>query len=324
MVANVFSPAQITAARYGREIVPYTWGPALLPKGTTTVFDVSSWTGPNSPDKIVALVWVAATQNAGVQLVWNYDGQQSNAGQGYTDAMQAGLVPAQINAWAANRLALQIVNSSGAAIANFQLNYAVMVWELPTSYDDLLGYAPSAEDTLLLNSLPAAKDGTTAAQQLAQLVNKGTLPIAWVETYNHLWANRRLPDPPNSVPRHVTTASALLPSSFTVPIPTGTVGVLEEIGFEGQPAGVLLTVDRDLDTAYVSVNAAAIARTDDAPMAAWVPATSSFTFNVSGGVGTYALYPKVRLYGLSELLALQLGTAKTPAINYGKVRSGFQ
>jgi hypothetical protein len=319
----IFELKQIQVARYGRETVPYTWGPATLLSGATPIFDISDWNPGDETDKIVVLDSIAATQNANVQLLVSYDGQQWDPAQGWTDAMPKGLVPIAVNAWAARRLALS-VNNTGAAIPNFQLNYTVTVWKLPISYEQMLGYAPSQADMDLLASLPADANGTTAAAQLTALLQKGTQPISWVRTLDALFYNRRLPDLGVAVPRHVTTASALFPSSFNMRVPPGQVGVLEGIGFEGQPASVVLSIDRDSDIGYVQVNAAAIARSDDMPLGAWVPATDHFTFNVSGAVGTFTMYPIVRAYKLSDLLAIHLGIQKTPATSYAKVGVGLQ
>jgi hypothetical protein len=322
-VGAVFERKQVDLARYGRELVPYTWGPATLPAGQTPVFDVSDWNPGDSTDKVVVLTSLAATQNAGVQLLWSYDGQQSDQAQGWTDAMPAGLQPMRINAWATRRLALTVNNTTGAPIANFQLNYTVLVWRVPTAWERMLGYPSSDEDLHLLASLPN-QDGTPAAAALDQLIQKGTLPIAWERTFDALFRNRRLPDLPGAVPRHVTTASATRPSSFSLRVPSGAVAILEGIAVEGQPAGVVVAVDRDNDAGYVQVNAAAIARADDAPLEAFVPATDHFTFNVSGAAGTFAVRPVVGLYKLSDLMAIHLGIQTTPQVSYAKVRSGFQ
>jgi hypothetical protein len=323
-VGAVFERKQIDLARYGRELVPYTWGPATLPAGQTPIFDVSDWNPGDSTDKVVVLTSLAATQNAGVQLLWSYDGQQSDQAQGWTDAMPAGLRPMRINAWAARRLALTVNNATGAPIANFQLNYTVLVWRLPTSWEKMLGYQPSDEDLQLLSSLPN-QDGTPAPAALDQLLRKGTQPIAWERTWDALFANRRLPDFPAAVPRHVTTSSATqqvyLPS---LRVPAGTVAILRGIGVEGQPAGVVVMIDRDNDAGYVQVNAAAIARADDEPLEAFVPATDHLALSVSGAVGTFAVRPIVELYKLSDLMAIHLGIQTTPQVSYAKVRSGLQ
>lgn len=317
----VFDIGQVERARYGRETQVYTWGPAALPAGQTTVFDVSQW-NKGGTDKIVVLEAVAATQNTNVQLVWSYDGQQSNIAQGWTDALRAGLRPNPVRAVAANRIALTINNQSGAVVNNFQLNYWITVWSIPAAYRLLLGYELTPQDEAALAQLPP-QDGQSPLQQIQALIRKGTLPIAWDRQLDALWKNRRVADVGGFVPHHVMTANATAPATFSVRVPQGHVLVLEAIGVEGQPA-VQIAIDRDSDVEYLQVNGAAIAQADDAPLGVWIPATDHFTFNVSGAVGTFALRPEGGLYRLSDLLALHLGIARSPAALAAKVQVGLQ
>jgi len=318
----VFDRDQISRARYGRETLPYTWGPASLPVGQTTVFDVAGWNPADGVEKVLILEAVAATQNSGVQLVWSYDGQQSDIAQGWTDALRSGLRPNPVGAWAANRLALTINNQSGSPIANFQLNYWVTVWSIPAAYRLLLGYGLTPSDQRALAQLPQ-QDGLSPLQQVQSLLQKGTLPISWERQIDSLWRNRRVAPASALVPRHITTPGPTTSASFSVRVPQGYVLVLEALGVEGQPA-VQIAVDRDQDQGYVQINGAAVAQANDAPLFAWVPAADHLTFTVSGAQGTFALRPEGGLYRLSDLLALHLSLRSSPAQAAAKVQVGLQ
>ena len=319
----VFGLDQISAARYRDEELLYTFGPATLGVGVTTVFDVSAWNPSDDPgQKVAILTSLAATQNSGVQLLWTYDGQASNQAQGWTDALPAGLRPWHLRAQAASRLSLAINNQTGAAINNFQLNYTIRVKALTVAEKLLYGYTLSDQDQTALNAIPP-QNGENGLAQVRSLLQKGTLPIDFRRTVDALFLNRRQPDYGDSIPLHITIPVNSTSGQVSIPIRNGQYGILTELGVEGAPS-VTVSLDRDSDYQYMVVNGAAFASANDAPARIWVPAKSKYVLRVTGSPGTYAIRPTILILTPSDLLTLHLGQGTTPAVSYAKVVAGLQ
>jgi len=323
-MGSVFGRDQITAARYRDEEVLYTWGPNTLNTGITTVFDVSDWNPNDDPgQKVAVLTSLAATQNSGVQLLWTYDGTSSSPAQGWTDALPSGLRPWGLNAQAASRLSLAINNMTGAAVNGFQLNYTVRVKALSVAEKLFYGYPVPDSDLEQVALLPQ-ESGMSGIQQVQALLSKGTLPIDFrTRTFDALFRNRRMPDYGSAIPMHITIPANSQGAQISIPLRSGQYGLLTKLGIEGQPA-IVVSVDRDTDTGYMTVNGAAFASADDAPARVFIPAKTRYVINVTGAAGTYAVRPTIYILQPSDLLTIHLGLATTPARNYQKVLAGLQ
>jgi hypothetical protein len=337
LTAQAFSIDQISRALYGYESVTYTWGPANLPSGPTSIFDVSEWNDPSAPDKLVTIE-AMQTNNAvagagSVQVLWKYDGTQSDNGQGWIDAFPADGREYEVNAPAVLQTSLLLQNN-GSAIANFQFNYRVSVRPLTAAEKLMNGYPLSALDLAAaeeLDALALASDpkAVPTLTQLQQAIQKGTFPIARAKQAESLWDNRRLGDPSNGVPRHfvVGSGNAATPQNV-LQVPSGQVFVLRSIAPEGAFNGVV-TVNRDSQTVpnsgYVSVNAQAFISSTDEPFRYWVPATKNIVVQVSAGaLGTYPVRVGVDAYALSDLLRVKLGLSGAPQVLKAKGRLGWQ
>jgi hypothetical protein len=337
-VNNVFSRASIDAVHFGYERVWYTYAASALtplPAGMTQIFDVSNWNPNDNVEKICTIDRIAVTQNSGVQLVWSYDGKQSDASQGWTDGFPAGMRALNVNIMARSRLALFVNNLTGSSISNFQLNYAVTVMNPSVSEDLLLGYPPSQNDLDLVSTLDHANSNgqqISAYSELQAAVNKGTQPLTFSRIFDLMFANRLLPDDPASVPFHLTIPAGAALSSVSasrpIRVPSGEVYILRGIALEGAPA-VMLLADRDSDAQYIAVYGTSFTQADDKPWDFFVPFRSqiSFYFTNLTTLSSSTTYPgrlEISRYKLSDLLSIHLQLSKTPAQNYAKVKAGWQ
>lgn len=317
MPATVFGSQFISSVKYRHEKATFTAGPMVLPPGSTTIFDVSGW----DQNYMAVLESLAATQNPGVQLYWSYDGSQASNAQGYTDALPNGLAPYPVHAEAVARLALFANNLTGAAIANFQLNYEITVKRMSIADKIMRGYPLTAADELALSALNPTENNN-ALGSLQALVKKGRQPLSFERIYEIVFSGRKAPDPGQSTPIHLTTANAVLPAQFTFTVPSNKVYVLEAIGVEATPA-VTVEIDRDDQVPYLLLNGAAFATAQDTPFGLFVPFAKSLVLSVYGATGTFLVRPQVRAYQLSDLIALHLGLANTPAELNNKVLAGL-
>ncbi|HEY3367784.1 MAG TPA: hypothetical protein VGK74_22225 [Symbiobacteriaceae bacterium] len=307
-----FSQAQAQLARYWHERALYTFGPAALPAGPIPILTAQQWTSFQAPEWMAELTGLWVSQNPGVQLQWIYDDSVGNqsAAQGYTDAAPAGLRRMAVSAPAVRQLQLLAINTTGAPIANFVLNYEIAMHRLSVADKLLRGYGLSAQDERMLTIL-----GKNAKRDLQDLVDKGTSPIGIDVQLERTVANRRLRDHSGSGLYHVSTAST---SAFaTLQAAAGEFLVLEEVAVEGggllaQPVAIL--VDRDQDNAYVQLTANAFGQVDDAPWSMHVPAVDNLTFRVAsqGAPLTVPVRIRVGRYKLSNLLRARFGLARSP------------
>lgn len=325
LAANVFAIDQIQSARYGAETVTYTWGPGALAAGQTTVFDVQGWNRNESQNAYVIVEAVAATQNAGVQLLWTADGNSSDQGQGWTDGLPAGMRMAPLGIVAQNSIQLVINNLTGAQVNSFQLTYTVTV--LPMSAAEaLLRFGQEGLDevqTEALDALPV-QNGEDGLAQVLGLLQKGTLPIARRRYLDVLWRNRFIAPAPASLGLHLTVTGGAAAPTKTYNVPPGEVWVLEGLAAEGAPAGGTLTTQRGNDVGYVQLNTAAFTQADEQAWPLWVPFVNHLILSVTGTAQTYAVRPDIRRYSLSTLLKIHMGITKKPATNHAKVWAGLQ
>ena len=320
-VALPFSLSQISDQQYGPETVLYTWGPGTLASGNTPVFRVSRWNKSSGPMLLCESNYVAATQAAGVQLVWTVDNTNTNSAQGWTSGMRSGVqANRDFHVSALNTFGLTLVNSSGAAIDNFQLNYTVTVRPLTMAEKLLRGLQLSDQDQLDLANLKS-QQGMTPLQGLQIAVQSGLLPRPDRYFYDTVWAGRRLRDNLDAVPW--TLDSTTTNNTITLSPPNSqTVQVLEGFAIEGAPDCVVM-VERDGQPNYLSFNANALAAADDAPIPLWVPSLDDLVISVSGTATTVNLWPIVANYATSERLLAHLQQNISNLETYAKVRAGW-
>ena len=328
VAAVQFSKNNITTTRFGYEVQTYTFGPATLATGTTPVFNLQNWNASGPTTKIVVLLDVAVDPSTAgaslIQLVWNYDGSQSDPGQGFLDGFRAGTVPTPVFATAQNSIFLNVVNNSGAPVPNFQLNYRIAVIELNIAQKILFKVAPTEDEITLINTLPV-ENNQSAYQQIQGLVAKGTRPFSFEEMYQSIFQGRRVSVRPEVATRHITVPAGSVEGQYNIRVPAGTVLVVRGITLPTAPAALTLLVDRDDDEDYITLNGGAYVRTDGAPLDFWVPASNHFTVTAVGAGGTtYTANLDIDTYQLSDLMKLHLNMAKTPSALYAKVKAGFQ
>lgn len=326
-MANSFSAQQIALAQYHDELVTYTWGPQSLPAGITTVFAVEGWNDQEYPEIICVLERLAATQNAAVQLRWTYDGTQSDQAQGWTDAFPSGMRWLRRNVPAVQRLSLAINNTTGAAVAGYQLNYAVRVRHMNVAEKLLRGYQPSPKDLEVAASIPVRAGDPSVIDQVRALVEKGTLPYSRQSTWDALYANRFGPDASNLVPRHVTVGATSTYAQFTLTPSRGAVLLITGLALEGAPAA-RLTLARDQqyvpNSGYVDVAGQAYVQVDDAPWPYEVYARNYAQATVYASPGTYPVRIEGHEIAPGTLLRRRLGLVTTGGVEAAKVRMGLR
>ena len=338
-MATSFGKTQAQLARYAYERLVYTVGPFSLLAGTNPVFSASKWNAGNATWQ-ARLEMIQGTQNDQVQLLWTADPQnQTNAlNQGYTAALPAGVRQQEMLLAGVNSMQVQVANTSGATINNFQTNYAVAMKRL-TAADKLLAkeaglagnaYELSTQEVQALAELNLVKTDAQGSAvvtksgraQLDELVAKGTQPVGLERIMAGLWANRDLGSPADLFYPQASAADnpfATYQANMGGGDPTkGRFLVLTEIAMPGGPDATL-TVDRDGQLGYMMLNGAAFAQADDAPWKVWVPAVDYLTFHVTttGAPANVPVRLRVMALEMSEVLAVLFGLA-APAQVHGK------
>ena len=323
----------IGQARYGFELIPITWGPQTVPSAGATVFDISDWNLnlDTNPDTI-KIIWIeqlAMTQNSQIQYILEYDNQSTDPAQGWTDAMPGNVNPLQypMRMFAAARMKLSLVNTSGAAVDSFQLNFSLAVLTLSAADKLRLGYALSEPETMLLNEW-GTQQGMPPLEALRSLVTKGTRPMSTAAQIISTWENEHVPDRTSDVPWHILVGAGLSVSATkAVNVPPGAVMVVRGFAFEGGATAVH-TFNRDgtgggTDPSdYVAVNGGAFVNGHDLPFASWLPVARYFNFATYAAAATYPVRLETSLFTLSQLLAVRLGLTTKPRDLYVKVKLG--
>jgi hypothetical protein len=319
---NGFAIDQIEKARYGVQHQTYTYGPTTLPVGQSTIFQVQNWnTQADGTAKVCVLTDLAATQNSAAQLQWMNDSQQSDQAQGWTDGYPANMLPYPTFVVAGKNLKLVANNMSGAPINNFQLNYGLAVLSLNLFQRLLYGFSSNAADQAALNSLQqdenqrAAQRGSTPQNinnEISRLLSSGHRPFSLESVIKNLLDNRRITNPKDAVPFHMTiAANATASPTKNINVGNGDtvqfVYVLKGISLEGATAGLTLTIDRDNDVALVNqLNAAAYVQVPDIPWQFFIPAKDHFGVTINGNPGTYPVRLDIEAYQASDLMIAHL------------------
>lgn len=312
-----FSQADAQQAHYWYERRWYTAGPATLVPGQTPIFTAQNWTNNQYPQWQARLTRIAATQNANVQLMWQFQDGTANATQnlGYTDAMPANLQPMRVFAPAVELLTLTANNISVSNVTNFQLNYEIELKYLSVAEKLHYGYPLSPQDTAIL-ALLDDPGGKTGMQQVQDLLQRGSIPVPTDYQIRRYFENQRLADDLGAGTYHTTaTASGVGTPFATLHVKSGEVLVIREIALEnGTSGGGVLYIDRDSDVNYEILTGAAFAQTNpDKPWDVWIPALHTVNLRAYAATST-AMTVRVRAerYTLSNILKVMLGIANAP------------
>lgn len=320
-VALPFTSSQIQSQRYGTETVVYTWGPNTLPMGQTPVFRVSSWNKSGGPLLECRSTYLAASQVDGVQFIWTEDNATTNTAQGWVSGLRAGVqANPGLDVSALNTFGLTLNNTTGAAIADFQLNYTVTVHPLTMAEKLMRGIALSDQDYLDLKAL-GMQQGQSALEGLQNDVLGGLLPRSPEWFRQAVWDGRRVRDNPNAVPTLLDATSTGNTINLQPPS-TAIVQVLRGIAVENAP-NCVVTVERDGQPDYVTLNAEALVAADDLAIPLWVPSTDYLTISVYGAATTVYLRPIVANYATSSRLLAHMQQQTVPIKTYAKVRAGW-
>ena len=333
MATTQFGTNQAQNAKYHYERLVYTYGSTTLATGKSPVFSAQQWNhgGATYPEWQARLEWFAASQNADVTLKWTADPQNSRGVQnpGFTEAARASTQGQNLLIEGVQQLDLNLDNTSGSTVANWQLNYAVAMRKLLAA-DKLMRQQAGLSGYALTNQEMAAAVALGFGVQTGNgfawtdkgiegLVNKGTLPLGMDRLMDAIYKNRTLS----------TTEDLWYPQSSTGDNPfatynadlsglaKGTFPVLTGIAIEGAP-NVNVTVDRDGQLGYMQVNGAAYVQANDAMWDCWVPAMSYLTFHVINNVGNsvaanVGIRLRIATLSMSEVLAILYGRITNPA-----------
>lgn len=318
-----FSLADAQLAKYWYERRIYTWGPQSLAATTTapvSIFSAQGWQDATAPRWEAALTGLWVTANADVSLSWQADDVTYNQAstQGFTDAGPADLQRIDVYAPATRLLNLTASNSSGAAIAGFQINYEITLRRLSAADHLAAKQALSPKDQqalAMLNGTDAAGNPTTGLQRLQAAVKEGSAPIPLLYQIARTLRGRQGGDDARGGLYHVDVPTT--PSAFaTIPVAPRTLSVLTEIAAPTAPAATTLYVDRDLeDAGLLTLNAAAFAQTNpQAPWRTWIPATQQLNFRSSATAAANGVPIMVRVetFSLSDLWLIKTELAKEP------------
>lgn len=269
-----FSQAQAFAAKYWYERLQYTFGPTTVPTGITPVAVANKINRQQTPQWLAKIDKVAATQNANVLLDYQFDSRriQAQADQGYTDAMPSGVRVVNIlELPAKDRLALSVVNNTGAPVPSYQLNYQVTMKRLTVADKLLYGITQFTQE-----EQEALADRSIDVQGLFE---KGLVPIPESAQIERTYRNRVVFATERTLHVQATTSDTAF---LTIRASEGgpdTFLVLRSIAIEGA-ANVVISVDRDDDINYMGVNGAAFVDGDDRPWDVFVPALNFLTFHI--------------------------------------------
>ena len=335
-MAQAFTKTQAQLAQYLYEELVYTAGPLPSPglaAGATPLFSADNWNQRGRPTWQAAITMLQATQNPAVALTWQADQQAllNQSQPGYTQALRAGLRQTPTYVPAVSKLALTLSNATGAAIANWQTNYAIAMRRL-TAAEKLLAqeagltdsaYGLTAEESQALTQLDLidqqGRVTKTGLQQLDELLGKGTLPRSLARLLDGIEQNRMTQSPADLWGVPVTSADNPWTSYVAQMDPLdptkGRFLVLREIAVEGA-SSVVINVDRDGQLGYVTLNGAAFAQQDDEPWHLWVPALDHLTFHITlaPGAAPTTAYVRLRVEAveMSDVLAVLFGRVTHP------------
>lgn len=323
-----FGQNQAQNALYHYERVPYTWGPSTLNPGTTSVTSTQSWNKQGSvyPEWQARFEWFEIAQNAEVALTWQADPQNTRGVQnvGTTTAFRSGTQRQRLLIEGVQQLNLNLVNTSGSAIDNWQFNYAVAMRRLLAA-DKLMrqnaglsGYKLNQREisaAVALGFGTVTPSGTFEWTQsgINVLVAKGTMPLSMERLMPAIYENRIVGTTEDAFPVASSTADNPFKTYYAQlnGLSGGTFPILTGIAIEANP-NVVVTVDRDGQLGYVQVNGGAYVQATDQMWDCWIPATDYLAFHVTNATGnsttaTVNIRLRIETLAMSEVLAILYG-----------------
>lgn len=267
-MSSTFNLSDIqSASAYWYERIPYTLLLSTLqPNTAQSIFTTSGWNRGNLISTVVLLESLAATQQANLRFDLTYDRQ---AKRFFGNGFGSNLRPSEVGAYAINNISLTSVNTdSSHALVNMQINYHMVVWQMPISYKVMLGVP------LTQNELDTARRIGLSTDPTAQ---KGTFPIPISAVVERTYANRLIDAPLVVADEFQATAQSTVFHVETAQ--TNQLLVLRNIAAEANmDYGVTITVDRDDNAGHVVLQADSLDLERGIDM--FVPALHSLTFRI--------------------------------------------
>src|SRR5579875_764064 len=334
----LFTTSKAQLVRSPVETITYTgWpfdgtgGASSLSAGTTALVAAQGWNDKSRPTYQASVDMIQASQNAGVALTYSADqpDQVPGFGQapGTTTAARGGLRQTPCRIAGVDTLQLNLVNSTGGPLANWQTNLAVTMRRLTAAEkllaqrDGLVGggdhwYDLSPQEAAALQNLgvvdQAGNVTQTGLDRLKANVAAGFIPLSAEKILQGFYGGRIYQQPPDFY-APVTAAGLAGFTQYRSNLQGPTAGrfpVLRGISF---PAGTnaILTVDRDGQTSYVTLQGAAFADTNQEPWPFFLPAMSYLNLNIQtgpgGANGAAPVLVEVATVSMSEILAVWFG-----------------
>lgn len=258
------------------------------------VFALQNWTSATTPGTYVELTEAGATPQAGLDLVINSDRNQIRPDLG---GWPGALYPVPLRHGGVRNLSATLVNTTTGDLVNQQLNYLVTVFRMPVAVKVLRGYALTPQEKAWATQMGVSTDAANS---------RGTLPIPWETIIAGTYRNRQL-DPTWQYSDTVAATTSAVPFHHAQAGPNQLL-ILRRVSAQANYSqGVTITVDRDSDTGYLSLDASAVGASG-LPML--VPARDHLTFSLSATTAPNGPVPiriEIWTVALSNVLRVRLG-----------------
>ncbi len=262
----IFDDAQAQVSKYWYEKIPYTSYFESLQPSKTIVFSANDITTATDGKKIGILGNVAITQETGVSLATESDGNtRLTAAAAYPPNLQSVLSQTNSGIRSSRALGIYLTNSTGVALPNVQVNYTVGVKNLTVA------------DKVMRNLSMTSSEQALADKY--QIGTQGFRPLALSRSLEQAWLSRVVSEDiyayqQSSVTSTSTTLENIVPGHDEAL-------VITSIAIGGVAVGnqVSLTIQRDSDVAYVSVLGDNLSL--DYPMSVWIPALRQLSISLS-------------------------------------------
>lgn len=264
-MAGTFDDAQIQLATAFYEQLPFTYWIASLPISKSLVTQARDIVTATSGKKLAYLSRIASSQATNVNLMAQAGADSQLIA---TNTFASNLVPIMTEEndgyRSAQTLSLNLINNSGTAVANFQMNYLGAVKTLTTA------------DKVLRN-LPLTPQDQALAHKY-QIGKQGFRPLALSRMLEQVWYSRILTQEVRGYYQNVSSTATTLAN---VTPGADELLVLTEIAIGGVTLGnqVTLTVQRDDNVNYVSILGDNMSLSQPFPV--WIPATRGMSFGLS-------------------------------------------
>lgn len=338
MAKALFDTSRAQLVRSPIETLTYTgWpfdgtgGSSSLSTGTTPLVNAQGWNDRSKPTYMASVDMIQTSQNSQVTITYAVDpnDQVGGFGQapGYTSAARGGLRQTRTRIAAVDTLQMSLVNSTGVAQSPWQTNLAVTMRRLTAAEkvlaqrDGLSGGAdhwyqltPQEQQALQNLGMVDAKGNVTQTglDRLAANVAAGFLPMSAEKILQGFYGGRIYQQPPDFYAPSAASSLAGF-AQYKAVFQSATVGrfpVLTGITFPTAP-NATLTVDRDGQASYATVQGAAFADTSQDPWPFFLPAMNYLNLNIQtgpGGAGGAApVLVEVAVVSMSEILAVWFG-----------------